>query len=264
MLLSKFVYPLSEPDIVAASVYEQPANSVMVYSRGNPYLDSFFIPSRLIPQATTGHTYEFKAHHDSNEGLYPAMLLATNVYVTTNTLYGFQDVSPNMVAFIVTANTVKVGYIDVDSGELVVINSIQLIPRAYITEEAYSASRVTQLKRQLASRTTVAPNNLPKGITSKHWHIADTDGPVLLYTPSDMDVYAHMSLRVFAVVDSILWIGYLGTEPGATVKYTAYTIIKGSQLKLENLVVVAGETVTCMLVSGECDLFAGFLHMRNA
>jgi len=262
MILSIFTYPLSEPDIVSASVYESPANALMVYSRGNPYLDSFFIPSRLIPQAVAGHTYEFKAYHDSNDGLYPALLLASNVYVTTNTVYGFQDVSASMVSLIVTPTSVKVGYIDVDSGQLVVIEHVQLVARATITEAAHSTSNVVQLKRQLANRTTVAPNNLPRNISSKHWHLTTASLDTVIYTPGANDVYAYMSLRIFAVEDSIVYVKHLSTEPGALPVSISHKVAANSQLRLDNLVVVAGETIT-LLVVGECDVYVGTMHMGN-
>lgn len=264
MLLTKFIYPISEPAITVTTVYEQPANTVMAYSRGNPYLDSFFIPSRLVPKASAGFTYEFKAQHEDNNGLYPALLAATSVYITSNTLYAFQDVNASLVAFIVGESSVKVGYTDVTTGNLVIISFIQLTPRPSITEAPATLGTVAKLKRQLATRTTVAPNNLPKGIVSKQWALDDTDGQVLLYTPHQNEVYSYVSLRINASEKSSISIIYQSSEPGAVPVRMGYQIEAGTQLVLDNLIVVSGETMHIQVLDGACNVYAGFMQMWEA
>lgn len=261
MIITPFIYPLPDPVLTDVSTYQIPGSTFMVYSKGNPFLDTFYIPSRLIPTAQSGHTFSFQTQHENNIGLYPAALLATSVFVTTNLVYGFQDVTSAVIALIVTANAVTVGYRDVDTDELIIIHGIPLIERVLITEDTSSISDPKLLiNRQLTRRQTVAPNNLPFNITSHH--VVSNGAPSVMYFPPDGTSYSYLNVRIKNPLDEVLTISInFGNSPP---RQLFYKIKENDTLHLSNLIVAYNETVTVTAISIDpINVYVGAMHMEG-
>ena len=262
MIIAPFIYPLPDPVLTGSSVYEIPGSTLMVYSKGNPFLDTFFIPSRLIPNAISGHTFAFQTQHDSNIGLYPAMLLATSVFVTSNALYGFQDVTSQIIALIVTASTVTIGYKDVDTDTLVIISNVELVERLTITEDMTAVINPRMaIKKQLIRRQTIATNNLPFNITSHN--LTSAAVPVIIYYPPDGTVYSYLTVRLKNTTSDAIQVSieFSGPRPAQNLWFK---VDSGDSFELKNILTVYSETVKLTALSIEpINIYVGAMHMEG-
>lgn len=262
MIITPFIYPVPDPALTSSSTYQIPGSTLMVYSKGNPFLDTFYIPSRLIPTAQAGHTFSFQAQHDSNIGLYPAALLPTSVYVTQNALYGFQDVGTSVIAMIVTATTVSVGYRDVDTNTLVIISNIPLVERPLITEDMSAVTNPKMLiNRQLTRRQTVAPNNLPFNITSHH--VTSAGAAAVIYFPPDGTSYSYLNIKIKNPTADELTLTLNFTTNGVP-RLLYFKIIGYGMLSLNNVVVAYNEAVAVTVFGvAPTSIYVGAMHMEG-
>ena len=262
MILTPFIYPLPDPVLTDSSAYEIPGNTLMAYSKGNPFLDTFYIPSRLIPTAIAGHTFSFQTQHDTNVGLYPAMLLATSIYITTNTLYGFQDVTQSIIAMIVTASTVTVAYKDITTGTIVTLFDLPLTERVSITEDTVAiVNPKMAVKKQLLRRQTLAVNNLPFNVTSHGIELGLA--ATVVYHPPEGTSYSYLTLRLKNPTADILIIGltFSGLRPSVTMWHT---IPAEETYELKNVVVAYTDVVEMIsLADVPVHLYVGALHMEG-
>lgn len=261
MIITPFIYPLPDPVLTNTSTYEIPGSTLMVYSKGNPFLDTFYIPSRLIPTSQSGHTFSFQTQHENNIGLYPAAVIATSVFVTTNLVYGFQDVTSSVIAMIVTSTTVTVGYRDVDTDNLVIIQNIPLIERVLVTEDTSTLTDPRLLiSRQVARRQTVAPNNLPFNITSHH--VVSTGAPSVIYFPPDGTSYSYLNIRVKNPLNEeyLLSVNFGNVNP----RQFFYSIAGNESLQLNNIIVAYNEVVTVTSIAVDpISMYIGAMHMEG-
>jgi hypothetical protein len=215
----------------------------------------------MIPTAQSGHTFSFQTQHENNIGLYPAALLATSVFITTNLVYGFQDVTTNVIAMIVTATTVTIGYRDVDTDELIRIENVPLTERLLVTEDT---STITEPKllinRQLTRRQTVAPNNLPFNITSQH--VVASAAPAGIYFPPDGTSYSYLNIRIKNPFDEELRISI--NFGAVSPRQLFYTIDKNTVLQVKNVIVAYNETVSVTALTVDpVSVYIGAMHMEG-
>lgn len=260
--LYPFIYPLGESDLTPSSVYEVPQSNVMAYSRGNPYMDTFYIPSRFIPGSPTGNTVSFTAPHAGIDGLYPAFQLCSYVHITDYVSHTFSNVNVETVSFMVTATEVTIGYIDVASGELIVLGPLVHTLSSTVTEEPVqtSTSHIANIQRTLKKRYTLAPNNLPSTITSLNVQVAASN-TVELYFPPPKTVYSYLDISVFNTSNSDIVIGVI-VAGASTSGMFYYTIAANSRLLLKNERILSTETISVAnLSTSTINVYLGAVHM---
>jgi hypothetical protein len=262
MILTPFIYPLPDPVLTDSSAYEIPGNTLMAYSKGNPFLDTFYIPSRLIPTAIAGHTFSFQSQHDTNVGLYPAVLLANSIYITTNALYGFQDVTQSIIAMIVTPSTVTVAYKDITTGAIVTLFDLPLTERVSITEDtAAIVNPKMAVKKQLLRRQTLAVNNLPFNITSHGLELGLV--PTIVYYPPEGTSYSYLTFRLKNPTADVLTflLVFSGLRPDRPMWFQ---VPAGETFELKNMVAVYTDVITMtVLTDVPVHLYVGALHMEG-
>lgn len=257
MLIQPFIYPISSP--ILPATYEIPYNSCMAYSRTDPDMDTFYIPSRLIPGYVAGHYLSFQAPHANTVGLFPAFQACSHIYLTTNQTYAHSDTSTLYVTMIVTESSVNVGYIDIASGLLVLLTNLPLTEHPTITEGVSTSNDVLHIKRVIPSRYTLAPNNLPTTVTANSYI---GYGPHSINETSVGTIFCFMDIKMYNPYDEEISV-LLTYANGSNSYFEIFKVAPQGQFIHKHQVVMSTETVTATYIYNGTSALEAHWHVAR-